>query len=203
MRSFGFSFLGSVDQRIIVNAPSPEDFGLPPAGEPDLTQFSPADTVEDGRPDLFRVLRWDYGLVETLYGRDSELQAILDWAARGGQTATARLVSGDGGAGKTRLAAAAAHKLRAEGWTAGFLPRGDTALFAVTEPGLFLILDYPEEQMARTRALFAKLAELKRAPYPIRLLLLSRRPFAAWEGRPTAPSWKGGSAARRSRFPAR
>ncbi len=181
MRNFGISVFGGIDQKIIVNAASPTEFGLPPASEPDLTRFSLEDAFDDGEPDLFRLLRWDYGLVETLYGRDEDLSAILDWADRGGNAATVRLVTGEGGAGKTRLAAEAASKLRDQGWTAGFLPRHDSVLFEVAEGGLFLILDYPEEQMERARALFAKLAELKSTPYPIRLLLLSRRPFVEWE----------------------
>jgi hypothetical protein len=47
--------------------------------------------------------------------------------------------------------------------------------------GLFLVLDYPEEQPERTAALLAKLAELTNAPYRLRIVFLSRRPFAAWE----------------------
>jgi tetratricopeptide (TPR) repeat protein len=180
MRNFALKLFGDTYQ-IIVNTATPAEFALPPAVEPDLTRFALDDAIEDGEPDLFRALRWDYGLVETLFGRDDDLRAISDWAKSGTNTATVRLVTGDGGVGKTRLAAAAAAALRDEGWTAGFLPRSEQMLFDVGDRGLFLILDYPEEQMERTRALFAKLAEMRSAPYPIRLLLLSRRPFAAWE----------------------
>lgn len=180
IRNVGIS-LGKINQSIVFNISSPTEFGLPPVSEPHLTRFSLDHAFDDGEPDLFRLLRWDYGLVEALYGRDDDLRAILKWASHGDNAATARLITGEGGAGKTRLATEAASKLREQGWTAGFLPRNETMLFNVAKGGgLFLILDYPEEQLERTRALFAKLAELKSAPYPIRLLLLSRRPFEQW-----------------------
>ena len=98
--------------------PVPKRGSLGPAGgsspdtaaayEPVLKTFPLEDAFEDGEPDLLRVLRWDYGLAETLYGRDDELRAILNWAEGGPNTATVRLITGEGGAGKTRLAAAAA-----------------------------------------------------------------------------------------------
>ena len=133
-------------------------------------------------PDLFALLRWDHRLVETLHGREADLTAILDWATRGSTTPTVRLITGEGGSGKTRLAAAAAEILLGQGWSAGFLRPGDDLRDLAPSPhGLFLILDYPEEQPQRTRALLQALAELDTAPYPVRLVLLSRRDFAAWE----------------------
>ena len=53
--------------------------------------------------------------------------------------------------------------------------------FTVGAKGLFLILDYPEEQPERTAALLSELAERKTAAYPFRVLFLSRRSFAEWE----------------------
>jgi len=157
-----------------------------PATEPSLDWLDLADAFEDGEPNLFSLLRWDYGLVETLYGRDDDLKKILDWAESGSKAPSARLITGEGGAGKTRLAAEAAKILRDRGWTAGFLPRRKNAFnFAVGDKGLFLILDYPEEQPARTAAILKDLAERKAAPYPLRILFLSRRPFLDWEGETT------------------
>ncbi|HEX8664030.1 MAG TPA: tetratricopeptide repeat protein [Beijerinckiaceae bacterium] len=180
MRNFGFSLVGGV-QQFITNCARPAEFGLPAASEPLLPSHKLSEAFEGGEPNLFQALRWDYGLVETLYGREEDEKAILGWAKGGTNAASVRLVTGEGGAGKTRLGAAVARKLKGEGWTAGFLPQSEAALFEVGDKGLFLILDYPEEQAARTKALFRKLAEWHDAPYPIRLLLLSRRPFAEWE----------------------
>jgi hypothetical protein len=110
------------------------------------------------------------------------LRNILNWARGGSNTPTARLISGEGGVGKTRLAATAAETLRHEGWSAGFLAAtSDLVGMQVGPKGLFLVLDYPEEQPERTAALLAKLAELVTAPYPLRVVFLSRRSFAEWE----------------------
>src|SRR5262249_58838674 len=49
------------------------------------------------------------------------------------------------------------------------------------DKGVFLILDYPEENVDLMRALIKTLADTKSAAYPIRLLLLSRRDFDHWE----------------------
>ena len=114
------------------------------------------------------------------------IQEDFEWAESGSKAPSARLVTGQGGAGKTRLAAEAAKVLRGCGWTAGFLPRHTSAFeFAVGDKGLFLILDYPEEQPARTAAILKDLAERKTAPYPLRILFLSRRSFLDWEGETT------------------
>jgi tetratricopeptide (TPR) repeat protein len=150
--------------------------------EPILEWLSPSDAFDDGEPNLFSLVRWDYRLVETLFGRDDDLRKILAWAENGSKTPSARLITGEGGAGKTRLAAMAAQILRETGWTAGFLPRANALMdFTVGAKGLFLILDYPEEQPERTAALLSELAERKTAAYPFRVLFLSRRSFAEWE----------------------
>jgi len=62
--------------------------------------------------------------------------------------AEAWLLSGDGGAGKTRLAAEAASRLSADGWAAGFVPNDfrERPFQLPTDKGLFLVLDYPEER---------------------------------------------------------
>ena len=100
------------------------------------------------------------------------------------------MITGPGGVGKTRLAATAAEMLRLEGWSAGFLPAdSDLVNMKFGSKGLFLILDYPEEQPERTRAVLATFAELTTAPYPLRVVFLSRRSFAQWE--PEALALKG------------
>lgn len=140
------------------------------------------EAFEDGEPNLFSLLRWDYRLVETLYGRTDAVSKILSWAESGSPTPSVRLIAGEGGAGKTRLAATVAQMLADKGWTAGFLDRATDVLdFAVGEKGLFLVLDYPEEQPEHTAAVLREIAENKTAPFPLRVLLLSRRSFAEWE----------------------
>ena len=119
-----------------------------------------------------------------------DLEKILAWCRGGSNTPTARLITGVGGVGKTRLAATAAEMLRLEGWSAGFLPASsDLVNMNFGSKGLFLILDHPEEQPERTRAVLGTLAELTTAPYPLRVVFLSRRSFAQWE--PEALALKG------------
>jgi hypothetical protein len=134
MRNFGLSFMGGVHQ-VLVNTEKHVEFGLPRPSEPLLDWFTLDQAFDNEEPDIFRALRWDYGLVDRLYGRQEDLRAIILWAEGGANTATARLVTGEGGSGKTRLAAEAATQLRKKGWTAGFLPRNGSCLFDVSEKG--------------------------------------------------------------------
>jgi hypothetical protein len=48
--------------------------------QPVLDWLPLADAFEDGEPNLFSLLRWDYRLVDTLFGRDEDLRKILAWA---------------------------------------------------------------------------------------------------------------------------
>jgi tetratricopeptide (TPR) repeat protein len=130
-------------------------------------------------------LRWEDGLAATLRGREADLDAVLRWAEGSGQTVSVRLITGPGGAGKTRLAAEAALKLRERGWCAGFLPRSaphgqiiDTSGRA--GGGLLLVINYPEERPGLVDELFRHVADLVNPPIPIRFLLVSRRSFEDW-----------------------
>src|SRR5262249_18029021 len=120
--------------------------------------------------------------VKRLYGRESDLTKILSWAEDNQNTATARLLSGPGGVGKTRLAAEVCKRLKDVGWTAGFVPfdfRAHPFRIAAGR-GLFLVFDYPEERAEDAAWLFRLLADLVVAPCPIRVLFLSRRSFEDW-----------------------
>jgi hypothetical protein len=178
----GHIYLALNGGKIVID-PHAGDSRLPSLAEPRFRQFRLEDAVDEHGVDLFRALRWDYGLVETLYGRNRELQNVVGWAEGGNLAAEARLLSGKGGTGKTRLAAEAAKLLKARGWTAGFVPADfRNRPFRITaDKGLFLILDYPEERPDDTRWLFQLLADLVEAPCRIRILLVSRRNFRDWE----------------------
>jgi hypothetical protein len=56
-------------------------------------RLQPADAFEDGEPNLFSLLRWDYRLAETLFGRDDDLRKILNWAESGSKTTSPRLIA--------------------------------------------------------------------------------------------------------------
>ncbi|GAB3124691.1 tetratricopeptide repeat protein [Novispirillum itersonii] len=152
-----------------------------------LDWYSPEQVMVEGQPDLFAALQWRYRMAPAFIGREPELQALLEWARGGGNTLSVRLLSGGGGSGKTRLAAEAAKSLRAGGWSAGFVPR--TATTQTTQTihsdgrGLFLILDYPEERMDVVNGLVQAIRDRPDdgLPFPIRILLVSRRSFQDWQ----------------------
>jgi tetratricopeptide (TPR) repeat protein len=111
-----------------------------------------------------------------------ELDDLLAWCDdRPGPVV--RLVTGGGGAGKTRLAMRLSRMLRRRGWIAGFLPHGRaTALETVTtavDAGyrVLLVLDYAE---TRSRELAALLRELSPIPEAVRVLLLARTDGPWW-----------------------
>jgi len=143
----------------------------------------PLDEAFEGEtPHFFRLLRWNYQLVENLIGRQEDVDAILKWAESKPNTPSARLITGEGGAGKTRLAATAAQVLRDRGWMAGFIDaQNDPFNVAPLPEGVFLIIDYPEEKPDQTKAALKGLAERKTSPFPLRVLFLSRRSFMEWE----------------------
>jgi hypothetical protein len=172
----------------------PNSGGLAPASEPELPWHPLADAVQPNDYNLLDALRWNFGLVEKLYGRDDELKEIVDWAERRLAIPSARLVTGEGGSGKTRLAAAAAKALCERGWAAGFLNSGMSLHVEIGKTkGLFLILDYPEENLDLTRALIRALAATRSSAYPIRLLLLSRRDFDHWQAETLIPEGRFGN----------
>lgn len=101
----------------IILAPG-EHMAALPVVEPELTWLTLTDAFQADDIDLLGALRWDYRLVKDLYGRDTDLAKIMAWAEAPSLIPTARLVTGKGGAGKTRLAATAAARLKESGWTA-------------------------------------------------------------------------------------
>lgn len=167
--------------KIVIDAQSE----LPSLSSPRLGRFKLSDARDESGVDLFRALRWDYSLTKTLFGRTEELNKIKAFAVGGGMAAEGRLLCGEGGAGKTRLAAEAAEQLAADGWTAGFVPSDfrERPFRLPKEKGLFLILDYPEERPEETEYLLRLIADVVEAPCKIRFLFLSRRGYDYWSGR--------------------
>lgn len=136
------------------------------------------DIVENGTLAPFEALHWRNDVTD-LYGRDGELNEILKWATNPEPRATLHLLSGRGGAGKTRLAGTAAKLLKAKGWKAGFLPTNadDTTIHLSLDAcgvGALLIVDYPEERPKLVKKLLEVASTNQEYPVPVRLLLVSR-----------------------------
>lgn len=156
---------GNVTQLFYQGAP-PEPPTLPWRGLPDDA-------------DVFRLLSWRTRLTP-LVGRDGELGALLDWA-RSGSGVKVRFLTGAGGAGKSRLAAEAAQRLKDDGWSAGFAAFDQPRIIPVTAAGLMLVLDYVEEKRPQAVDLLAHLARQEQAPSRVRIVFLSRRDPEWWQ----------------------
>jgi tetratricopeptide (TPR) repeat protein len=111
-----------------------------------------------------------------------ELDLLLNWCIRGGR-AGARLVTGDGGTGKTRLALGLGDELTGHGWLALWVPAGREAQAAgvVRELGqpCVLVVDYAETRGGLGR-LLAEVADNREGP-EVRVVLLARSGGEWWQ----------------------
>lgn len=150
------------------------------------------------------LLQAKFGLVP-FTGSDAVRDDLVDWVLSRGTHATVtrraagRLVHGPGGLGKTRLLIEVAERVRAEGWSAGFLTRpgaidqaGDNAetrtarrerqvkalnhlIRGASDKGLLLVMDYAEGRELEIKGLSAAIqTRPMHDTRPIRLVLLTR-----------------------------
>jgi hypothetical protein len=128
-------------------------------------------------------LHWKSRMAPTVVGRDREMASLREWATEG-RAVRARVLMGEGGTGKTRLAAELAEELRGEGWEAGFAALRKVGeggeVYKTGSAGTLILLDYPEEHREATRELLADLASLE-TEERLRILLLSRRGDELWQ----------------------
>lgn len=138
---------------------------------PDLWSDPPVE------PAIFQLLSWRVRLTR-LYGRDAELNNLLDWVHGEPGAPRVRIVTGPGGIGKSRLAAELCESLLDENWEIRF---GNHLEFDTSGGARTLwIIDYPEEQQ---RELGTFLRTLRGAYSPtrlVRVLMLSRQPSEWW-----------------------
>ncbi|MFH9130043.1 trypsin-like peptidase domain-containing protein [Streptomyces griseoaurantiacus] len=128
------------------------------------------------------LLRPETGAVR-FYGRREELARLCEWRD-GARDAAARLITGPGGQGKTRLAMEAVGEARRAGWAAGFLsdradPRELGEILAARTLPVLLVLDYAEARTSQLRALCDVLSSGRGQP-PARVLLLARKAGEWW-----------------------
>ena len=112
-----------------------------------------------------------------------ELGELLAWCTGGEERAGVRLVAGDGGAGKTRLALRLGRELAACGWRALWVPRGAErdaagAVRTVGEPCV-LVVDYAETR-TDLAGLVADVAGDEDGP-EVRVALLARSAGEWWQ----------------------
>ena len=111
-----------------------------------------------------------------------ELDELLGWCVSGGHAAV-RLVIGDGGAGKTRLALRLGEELAGHGWQPLWVPRGAEreavgAVHTVGQPCV-LVVDYAETR-SDLAGLLDQVAADEDGP-DLRVLLLARSAGEWWQ----------------------
>jgi hypothetical protein len=128
-------------------------------------------------PGTISLLSW-HTRSSNFCGRDHEIRELAGWAEQEGTVST-KLLIGDGGGGKSRLAAEFCRRMRGAGWSAGFVDLRRPSTFRVNHTGGLLVIDYPEESRPEVTSLLETLA---RSEYPtkLRVLLLTRRPLRYW-----------------------
>lgn len=131
---------------------------------PDLSASFNADSIE-------YLLSWKSRLTG-LIGREQELQTLHAWADAP-QQISCRLITGEGGTGKTRLAFEFARQLRErKGWQAGEA-QGLSGSWYTGSAGTLIVIDYPEQRPDKVRALLEALA-CQPLTCKLRVLLLGR-----------------------------
>ncbi len=111
-----------------------------------------------------------------LIGRDKTLAELEQWAKTGPRISL-KLIHGEGGVGKTRLAFELATLLKKQDWEAGQLATlSGGSGFRLGQLGTLLVIDYPEQQPKRVQQLLQGIKEAEEPAAPLRILLLSRRP---------------------------
>ncbi len=131
--------------------------------------------------DIFNLLTWRSRLSGSLLGRDDALADLLAWARNDNRSIAIRILSGQGGSGKSRLAAEVAETLRNDGWSTGLITLDKVTTLPMSRKGLFIAVDYPETNRSAVKALLIAIGRLESSLGKIRLLLVSRQPLSFWE----------------------
>ena len=125
----------------------------------------------------FALLSW-HAALSRFAGRDPAVAELHEWAVKD-QAVSIKFITGEGGVGKSRLAAEFASQLLGQNWAAGFASLRKPQTFPMHRAGTLLIVDYPEEHPAGLAEMLRDLAELGLG-LRLRVLVLSRRPFDEW-----------------------
>lgn len=129
---------------------------------------------------VFHLMSWRTRLT-SLYGRDHEIDQLLHWVRASGEVPRVRVITGSGGAGKSRFAAEVCDKLWKDNWDARFIELDNQFPTAVEGFGALWVVDYPEEKQKRLRLFLQHLRENWWMLRPIRVLMLSRQPIEWWK----------------------
>jgi hypothetical protein len=133
--------------------------------------WNPVAAIENPSPS--QLLTW-HGRLTPLVGREPELAALQRWVDSPANVSV-WILAGEGGIGKTRLAAEFAESLVAKKWSAGFvdLARFTDAASLTLDKRTLLLVDYPEERPDQLARLF-DLLKRHTGPHKLRVALLTR-----------------------------
>jgi len=142
-----------------------------------------------------QLLRAEEGILPFDIRRWPDVEKLKEWAADTTLPITIRLITGEGGQGKTRLAIQVCQKLRSEGWRSGFLDSNLETnrmpllwhdLRGLNQP-LFIVVDYAE---TRQEAFLSLLKSTLQNPIEesVRILLLARNGGEWWDNLPSTDS---------------
>lgn len=133
--------------------------------------WNPVALIENPSPS--QLLTW-HGRLTPLIGRTPELAALQRWVDSSANVSL-WILAGEGGIGKTRLAAEFAESLVAKKWSAGFvdLARFNDAASLTLDNRTLLLVDYPEERPDQLARLF-DLLKRHTGPHKLRVALLTR-----------------------------
>jgi tetratricopeptide (TPR) repeat protein len=125
-------------------------------------------------------------------GREPELRALLDWSDDAAYGQALRLISGNGGTGKTRIAIELCSHLTSKGWLCGFMP-SETGiahvesawhLIVAHQSPVLVVFDYAETRQDVLIALLRVMLHQTSKPH-LRILLLARDAGEWWDRLPT------------------
>ena len=143
--------------------------------------------VDAGMADS-QLLRAEEEVIPFDVRRQPEADKLMDWIADTTWPVTVRLVTGDGGQGKTRLAIHLCQQLRTEGWQCGFIDSSLEAnrmpllwrdLSGVNQP-ILIVVDYAETRQSAFLSLLKSAIE-DPGNKSVRMLLLARDGGEWWD----------------------